>query len=192
MKKRVKTAFLVTVIAIVVAGGLVWVGLRSGQPGMAEEELMAEATMLSASGEALGTVMLHESSDSLLIAIDVQGLTPGGHAVIVHAVGACAPDFTAAGDHFSPREAQDGFVHPNWRRGTEYGDHSGDLPNIYAHADGSARADFFTDGLTLQTGKPNSLFDADGSAIIIHADPQHHGEHESADSPVACGVIRPG
>ena len=191
MRKRVNTVILVVVIAIVIAAGLVWFGLRSGQPAASEAELTAEATMLSASGAALGTVTLRQRQESLLIAIDVQGMTPGGHAVIVHAVGACTPDFSAAGGHFSPREKR-GFVHPNWRRGAVYGFHSGDLPNIYAHADGSARADFFTDGLTLQPGKPHSLFDADGSAIIIHANPQEHGEHETADSPVACGVIRPG
>ena len=192
MRKRAQAALVVIVIAIAVTAGLVWIALRSGQPALPEEGLTAEAIMLSPSGETLGTVTLHQDSERLLFAIDVQGLTPGGHAVVVHAVGACAPDFSAAGGHFSPRETQRGFVHPNWKKGTVYGFHSGDLPNVYAHADGSARADFVTDGLTLQTGKPHSLFDADGSSVIIHAGPQGHGEHETADSPVACGVIRPG
>ena len=192
MRQRAKPTILVIVIAIAVIAGLVWIALRSGQPAATEEELTAEAIMLSPSGETLGTATLHQSPEHLLFAIDVQGLTPGGHAVIVHAVGACTPDFSAAGGHFSPGESGRGFVHPNWKRGADYGLHSGDLPNIYAHADGSARADFFTDGLTLQDGEPHSLFDEDGSSVIIHAGPQHHGERETADSPVACGVIRPG
>ena len=191
MRERAKPVILVVAITIAVAAGLAWFGLRSGQPALPEEGLTAEAIMLAPSGEALGTVTLHQSPEHLLFAVDVRGLTPGGHAVIVHAVGACAPDFSAAGGHFSPRETRRGFVHPNWKRGTVYGFHSGDLPNIYAHADGSARADFVTDGLTLQAGKPHSLFDDDGSSVIIHANPQGHGEHEIADSPVACGIIRP-
>ena len=191
MGKRAKSATLVILIAIVIAAGLAWMGLRTGQPALPEEGLSAEAAMLSPSGEAMGTVTLHEGPERLLIAIDVQGLTPGGHAVIVHSIGACTPSFSAAGSHFSPREKQRGFIHPNWKPGPVYGFHSGDLPNIYAHSDGSARADFVTDGLTLQTGQPHSLFDADGSSIIVHANPQLHGEHETADSPVICGVIQP-
>lgn len=190
MRKRALPTLLVIAIAIAVIAGLAWAGLRSSRPALPDGGLKAEAVMMSPSGETLGTVKLHQSPDHLLFAVDVEGLAPGGHAVVVHAVGACAPDFSAAGGHFSPRETRRGFVHPNWKRGAVYGFHSGDLPNIYAHADGSARADFVTDGLTLQSGKPHSLFDDDGSSVIIHADPQGHGEHEIADSPIACGVIQ--
>ena len=191
MMRRARPALLVIVVAIAVTAGLVWIALRSGQPTLSEEESTAEAIMLSPSGEALGTVTLRQRPEHLLFAIDVQGLTPGGHAVVVHAVGACAPDFSAAGGHFSPRETRRGFVHPNWKRDDVYGFHSGDLPNIYAHSDGSARADFVTNGLTLQAGKLHSLFDVDGSSVMIYADPQGYGERETTSSPVACGVIQP-
>ena len=191
MMRRARPALLVIIIAIAVTAVLVWVALRTGQPALPEEEIKAEAIMLSPSGEALGTVTLRQRPEQLVFAIDVQGLTPGGHAVVVHAVGACAPDFSAAGGHFSPRETRRGFVHPNWKRNAVYGFHSGDLPNIYAHADGSARADFVTNGLTLQAGKLHSLFDVDGSSVMIYADPQGYGEHETTSSPVACGVIQP-
>ncbi len=191
MMRRARPALLIIVVAIAVAAGLVWIAMRSDQSALPEEESTAEAIMLSQSGEALGTVTLDQRPDHLLFAIDVQGLSPGGHAVVVHAVGACAPDFSAAGGHFSPGETRRGFVHPNWKRDDVYGVHSGDLPNIYAHADGSARADFITNGLTLQAGKLHSLFDVDGSSVLIYADPQGYGERETTGSPVACGVIQP-
>ena len=83
---------------------------------------------------------------------EVRGLAPGGHAFIIHEVGACAPDFSAAGDHFNPTDTEHGFIHSNWKRGEATGGHGGDLPNIYAASDGFARADFFTDGITLDSG----------------------------------------
>jgi len=121
----------------------------------------------------------------------VNGLSPGGHAFIIHEAGACTPDFDAAGDHFNPEDVEHGFVHSSWRDSSAVA-HGGDLPNIYAAADGSARADFITDGVTLDTGKDHSLFDDDGSAIIVHEKPDTYGEGEAdTGSRVACGVIQP-
>ena len=130
----------------------------------------------------------------MLVAAEAEGLEPGGHAFIIHAVGSCTPDFSAAGDHFNPDESRHGFIHPNWnQRDSSAGGHGGDLPNIYAAADGSARADFFTDGVTLQDGQRHSVFDADGSAIVVHERPDAYREVESdTGERVACGVIQPG
>ena len=79
----------------------------------------------------------------------------------------------------------------SWRRGESTGGHGGDLPNIYAASDGTARADFFTAGITLDSGPRHSVFDDDGSAIIVHEKPDAYGEEESeTGNRVACGVIR--
>ena len=121
----------------------------------------------------------------MLVQADVTGLSPGGHGFHIHAVGACEPDFSAAGDHFIPEGIGHGFM-------KEGGWHAGDLPNSYAAADGTARADFFTAAVTLTPDAENSIFDADGSAIIVHAKPDSYGESPGAGDRVACGVIRPG
>ncbi|MXY44315.1 MAG: superoxide dismutase family protein [Dehalococcoidia bacterium] len=72
------------------------------------------------------------------------------------------------------------------------GGHGGDLLNSYAAADGSARADFLTGGVTLDTGESHSVFDDDGSAIIVHERPDPYAEEESdTGERVACGVIVP-
>ena len=90
----------------------------------------------------------------------------------------------------NPSDAEHGFIHPAWKRGESGGGHGGDLPNIYAASDGSARADFFTVGIALDTGAQHSIFDADGSAIVVHEKPDSYGETESdTGSRVACGVI---
>ena len=69
----------------------------------------------------------------------------------------------------------------------------GDVPQLTAGANGKAALKAATTRVTLSDG-PVSLFDADGSAIIIHANPDQGitGESKSGVSGgprVACGVI---
>lgn len=164
-------------------------GVTSQQDDAGETDagapLTAAAHLVGPDGRAVGTVTLVEGPNGVLVRADVTGLSPGGHGFHIHAVGACEPDFGAAGDHFNPEGIGHGFMEDG-------GWHAGDLPNIYAAADGTARADFFTAAVTLTPGAENSLFDADGSAIIVHAKPDSYGESPGAGDRVACGVIRPG
>ena len=179
-------------IAIFVAVGLFLMATRCNESHQPTPDLMAEATLESPSGDRVGTVTFRQTSSGVLVMAELNGISPGGHAVIVHEVGACAPDFSAAGDHFNPEDTEHGFVHPAWRRGSATRGHGGDLPNIYAASDGSARADFFTVGFTLDPGPRHSVFDADGSAIIVHEKPDAYGEEESdTGDRIACGIIRP-
>ena len=145
----------------------------------------ASATLTGPDGAPMGTVMLTQGPHGVLISADVSGLSPGAHGFHIHARGACTPDFAAAGDHFNPGSDGHGFLH-------EDGAHAGDLPNIHAGADGAARADYFSDAVTLDEDEDHSLFDDDGSAIIVHAKPDSYGEAAGAGDRVACGVIQPG
>lgn len=143
----------------------------------------AVARMAGPDGAELGTVTIEQGPQGLIIAADVRGLSPGGHGFHIHETGACEPDFAAAGDHFNPTGASHGARHGPDR-------HAGDLPNLYVAADGTARVDVFTDAATLDAGLPHSLFDADGSAVIIHERADTYGEDAGAGGRVACGVIR--
>ncbi len=179
------------IIVILLVGGFVFLRAQSSEAAPLTVGLTAEATLESPDGEPVGTVTFRQAASGVLIMADLKGLAPGGHAFIIHETGACTPDFDAAGDHFNPTDAEHGLVHPAWQRGEAGGGHGGDLPNIYAASDGSARADFFTDGVTLDTGLRHSVLDADGSAIIVHERPDAYGEEESdTGARVACGVIR--
>lgn len=143
----------------------------------------AVARMAGPDGAELGTVTIEQGPQGLIIAAEVRGLSPGGHGFHIHETGSCEPDFAAAGDHFNPTGASHGARHGPDR-------HAGDLPNLYVAADGTARVDFFTDAATLDAGPPHSLFDADGSAVIIHERADTYGEDAGAGGRVACGVIR--
>ena len=184
------------ILAIIIVGGLALLIVRSG--GQPEVGLTAAAALESPDGDSMGTVTFRQAEAGVLVMADVNGLAPGGHAFIIHEVGACAPDFSAAGDHFDPVNGDSfnpidtgfSFIHRGWKRSDPGGRHGGDLPNIYASPDGSARADFLTDGVTLEEGLRHSVFDADGSAIIVHEEPDEYGDHEEdSGSRLACGVI---
>ena len=121
------------------------------------------------------------------ITVTVSGLKPGMHGLHLHAVGKCTPDFAAAGGHFDPGPASN----PDPDANHPY--HMGDIPQLTAGADGKATMKVATTRVTLSEG-PLSLFDADGSAIIVHGNPDQGitGEPKSGVSGgprVACGVI---
>lgn len=121
------------------------------------------------------------------VTVSVAGLKPGMHGVHLHAVGKCEPDFAAAGGHFDPGPA--GNMDPD----ANHPFHMGDLPNLNIGANGRGAMKATTSRVTLSDG-PLSLFDADGSAIIIHANPDQGitGEPKSGVSGgprIACGVI---
>ena len=179
------------VLVLIVVGVVALLIVRSGAEDQYTVGLTAAAALESPAGEHMGTVTFRQAASGVLIMADVKGLAPGGHAFIIHETGSCAPHFDAAGDHFNPADTEHGLVHSGWKRGESGQGHSGDLPNIYAASDGSARADFFTSGISLELGPRHSLFDDDGSAIIVHENPDSYGEEESdTGSRVACGVIR--
>lgn len=122
------------------------------------------------------------------ITVTVSGLKPGMHGMHLHAVGTCTPDFAAAGGHFDPGPASN----PDPDANHPY--HMGDIPQLTATASGKATLKIATTRVTLSEG-PLSLFDADGSAIIVHGNPDQGitGEPKSGVSGgprVACGVIQ--
>ena len=190
MTGRLRLAVLAIPVVVVVVGVVALLAAQSRDAPQPTVGLTAQAVLQSPTGDAMGTVAFRQAAGGVLVMADLKGLSPGGHAFIIHETGQCAPDFSAAGDHFNPDDAEHGLIHPAWKRG-ESGGHGGDLPNIYAASDGSARADFFTVGITLDEGPRNSVFDTDGSAIVVHERPDSYGAEESdTGSRVACGVIR--
>jgi superoxide dismutase, Cu-Zn family len=121
------------------------------------------------------------------VSVMVTGLKPGMHGVHLHAVGKCTPDFAAAGGHFDPGPA--GNPDPD----ANHPFHMGDLPNMQVSDSGRGAMKVMTTRVTLSEGSL-SLFDEDGSAIIIHGNPDQMktGEPKSGVSGgprVACGVI---
>jgi Cu-Zn family superoxide dismutase len=145
----------------------------------------AHATIIDGTGSTIGWADLTEDATGRLhVNVHVDGLTPGLHGIHLHAIGQCVgPAFTSAGGHHNPLGAQHGLDNP-------LGAHAGDLPNLSVNVNGNGHLNATSDGATLSLG-PVSLFDADGSAIVIHAneDDQVTNPTGNSGARVACGVI---
>lgn len=145
----------------------------------------ALADLKNAKGDVVGTAALWEDAGGVRFFADVQGISPGKHGIHLHAVGKCdPPDFTTAGAHFNPEGKRHGLGNPE-------GPHAGDLPNLDVGANGAGQLHYLARRVTLGAG-PASLFDADGTAVVIHAAPDDEVTDPTGNSGgrVACGVLR--
>ena len=151
----------------------------------AAEPAKAAAEIINPAGEVIGKVGFEQTPSGVLIRVVVSGLTPGGHGIHLHSVGACSPDFGAAKGHINPDGKAHGLRHPD-------GPDNGDLPNLYVGADGSAEAEFFTPRVTVTGGTQPALLDDDGSAVVIHEHPDDHMTQPigGAGGRVGCGVVK--
>jgi superoxide dismutase, Cu-Zn family len=167
--------------------GIVAVALMIAAPGVSQEPLRAYAELKDRDGKRVGMVNLREATGGVIVDVEVKGLTPGLHAVHVHAVGKCeGPAFTSAGGHFNPAQKKHGLKNAE-------GPHAGDMPNMYVSKDGTGRFEVLTDNITLKAGD-RSLLDSDGSALVVHASPDDDVTDPTgnAGDRAACGVIMPG
>ena len=175
----------VRILILLAAIAVIPLAACAGEDAPADVGATARATLAGPDGDAMGQVTLIQTPTGVLVSAEVTGLSAGAHGFHIHGVGACAPDFAAAGSHFAPGGEPHGYLNAD-------GPHAGDLPNLHAGEDGNANADYFTSAVTLDAGPDHSLFDEDGSAFIVHADPDDYRDASSAGARVACGVIERG
>lgn len=150
------------------------------------QETSATAKMTGADGSDNGIVTFNQTKSGMLhIIVEMTNLAPGSHGLHIHEKGACnaAGGFESAGGHYAG-----GKEHGV---NSENGPHAGDLPNVHVGENGVLKVEFFTDRLSLGDGGANPLLDADGSAVVLHAEPDDYASAPAghAGNRVACGVI---
>lgn len=169
--------FASTAVALLACGAL---ASRRGHAQAAGGELR------NVQGEVVGTFALVQEPAGVKLTVEASNLPPGFHGLHVHAVGRCEAPFASAGGHLAAA-------------GQDHAHHAGDLPDLLVNPDRRAFIAVTTARFRLQ-----DLSDADGSAIIIHADPDNHANiparYRPAADPgtlatgdaggrIACGVI---
>jgi Cu-Zn family superoxide dismutase len=147
---------------------------------------LASATLRQGNGLPAGQAVLTAAGDKLTLTLALVGLPQGSKGMHLHMVGRCdAPDFTSAGGHLNPAGRKHGIENPA-------GSHLGDLPNIVISANGTATASAQLSGTRAELEA--SLFDTDGTAIVVHAGPDDYKTDPSGNSGarIACGVLTRG
>lgn len=181
-QRRGPRAGILIAVAVAVATAIVWM------PGLQAEGNRASATLFDATGAQVGSVKLNgDSTGGVRVRAEVSGLPAGFHGFHIHTVGTCTPPFTTAGGHWNPA----GDVHPS---------HAGDQPVLMVNTDGTGSLSFVSDRYALA-----DLFDADGNAFIVHANPDNYANvyrygtpdaatlaTGDAGSRIACGITRAG
>ncbi|MCT7376507.1 superoxide dismutase family protein [Chelativorans salis] len=144
------------------------------------------ANMINADEQEVGTVTFNETASGMVhIVVEMTDLPPGPHGFHVHETGACdaGGGFESAGGHYAG-DMEHGVL-------SEGGPHPGDLPNVHAGQDGVLRVEFFTDRVSVSEDGENPLQDDDGSAVVVHANPDDYSSQPSGEAGerIACGVI---
>ena len=145
----------------------------------------AKAQLKTGEGKDVGAATFTQMRTGVLIALAVKGVPAGEHAFHIHAVGKCEPPFASAGGHFNPDSKKHGLM-------AMEGHHAGDMPNLHVPASGELQVQMLNTSVTLEKGKPNSLFGPNGTALVIHAvkddyKPDPTGE---AGARMICGVVQ--
>jgi Cu-Zn family superoxide dismutase len=169
----------------------------AGLPAHAKQPVRAAAQITGCQNSEISGIasLQEERSDEgvkvVSISLLVRGLSDGPHAVHIHEAGSCAATATpcgAAGGHFDP--GPNGNPSPDGNHPF----HMGDLVNIEVKH-GLGQLHTSTSRITLSPG-PLSVFDANGSAFIIHVDPDTYCPNGpvpgcAGGGRAACGVIEP-
>lgn len=147
---------------------------------------VATATLRQANGTPTGTAIITASGDKLTLTVAGIGLPAGIHGSHLHMIGRCeAPGFTTAGGHLNPGARQHGRLNPA-------GSHTGDLPNLNVDAKGIGTLSIELSGT--RADLEAALFDADGTALVIHATADDYTTDPTGNSGarIACGVLSRG
>ncbi|ARI76710.1 superoxide dismutase family protein [Halobacillus mangrovi] len=156
--------------------------LLSGCTG--DQRSPLDTSIYNQSNDKIGTASLTEKPDGVEVALKVEGLEPGVHAVHIHEFPKCeAPEFKSAGNHFNPKSKDHGLMNTD-------GAHAGDMQNVQADASGMVDVKLMLSEAKLKEGQM-SLLRKEGTSIVITNGQDDGMTQPAGDSGdrIACGKI---
>ena len=187
MKTRLMSIGIKSAFFFLISISILWMGCERApqQAGVLPTTPAKQANaMIGSSSDSgvTGMAVFTQNGDQITFTAEIQGASPGLHAIHIHANGDCsAPDGTSAGGHWNPTDV----AHGKWGEG-EF--HLGDIGNITVGEDGTGRITLTTDLWEIGTG---SDIDVVGKGIIVHAGADDFTSQPSgaAGARIGCGVI---
>lgn len=180
-------------LMIATVGGALLILLLAMPFGANAAAEQAGGVLVDGSGNAIGSVQLTQTANGVVVAVNIANssvVKPGAHGIHFHAIGRCdGPDFTSAGAHFNPTNKQHGAQNAN-------GAHAGDLPNFTVGPGTASGSGYtYTTTTTMISLSPGAagIFDTDGVALVIHANPDDERTDPTGNSGgrIACAAIVP-
>ncbi|WP_282096470.1 superoxide dismutase family protein [Epibacterium ulvae] len=155
------------------------------QSATADHTPSAVADLYDLNGSKVGAGHITQTPHGVLVHIKVSDQPPGPKGVHFHSKAHCAADtgFKSSHGHHGEGEGEHGLLNAA-------GPGKGDLGNIYVAQDGIGEMQFFKTGVYLNGGDL-PLLDADGTAIVIHAneDDQITQPIGGAGPRLVCGLL---
>jgi superoxide dismutase, Cu-Zn family len=186
VRNRPSGVRLPTLMALVVLTALGGLAIMTTTAGAGNGASHGSATLTNLAGDTVGFATFTEDGTGRVhVNAKATGLSEGLHGIHVHNTGSCASNFAGAGSHHNP------FVAPNLA--PTHGAHAGDLPNLTVNPAGAGRLNTPTGRFTL-TQSWSTIFDGNGSALVIHAaqDDLVTDTTGNSGARIACGIIEEG
>ena len=159
-------------------------------PALAEElDVEMNAITAEGVGERIGVVHAYDSTNGLVLNVEITGLSPGGHGFHMHENADCGPGESegemaagiAAGDHFDPQST-------GKHLGPSGAGHLGDLPVIYvedSEAGGAVKR--------VEVVPRLKVADLRGHALVLHEGGDNYSDEPEklggGHGRIACGVV---
>jgi Cu-Zn family superoxide dismutase len=153
-------------------------GGAGGMGGMMAQADIKPQNSSGVSGMANFTMV----NGMVTLTVNIQGATPGEHAVHIHNMPDCGMNGDAAMGHWNPTNA----AHGQWG-GKAF--HLGDIGNITVDASGKGTLTLTTDLWTVGDGAMGT--DVTKHAFMVHANPDDFMTQPTGNAGprIACGVI---